>query len=485
MFRLGSNEVKLPMSALSTTVPRRTLALAATIFSLSSCGGGAEPAAPAPVTPVLTTLTLSASAAALKTGQTRLLVATTLDQNAQSMAAAVTWTSSSAATAAVSSSGLVTAGAAGTATITATATAGSRTVSGLATVTVTAPVVTSVTVTPATLALVQGGTGTLTAAVVADSGVATGVVWASSNVAAAVTSASGAITGAGAGTSQVCATSVFDASKQGCAAVTVTAAVTPVASVAITPTSVSLLVGQTSQLAATTRDANGVTLTGRAIAWSTSSASIATVSQTGLVSAVGAGAATISAVSEGKSGSAVATVSAPAASVTAVAVTPASSSITIGQTAQLSASVSGTNNPPTGVTWASADVTKVTVNQSGLASGIAVSSGTQVCATSVFDTSKSGCGSVIVAAATFPSSATFTTPGFSFSPSQVDIALAGTVTFQFAAVTHNVTFNATPGAPADVPNTSNASVSRQFNAAGTFNFQCTLHAGMTATVVVH
>src|SRR5438067_10795671 len=52
----------------------------------------------------------------------------------------------------------------------------------------------------------------------------------------------------------------------------------PVASVVVSPATASLLVGQTTQLTATPKDANGNTLSGRAITWSSSN-TVATVSR--------------------------------------------------------------------------------------------------------------------------------------------------------------------------------------------------------------
>ena len=469
--------------------PRRQLMVGALFLCVSGCGGGTDagPAVttpvPRPVTPVLTTLNLGVTAADLKASRTRQILATTLDQNAQPITASIVWSSSASAIATVSVSGLVTAIAPGVASITATATAGSTTLTGVVVITVSALAVTSVTVSPATLVLVQGSMGALTALVVGDSGVSTGVVWGTSNALAAGVGTTGTVSATGLGNAQVCAISVIDSAMRGCSAVTVTAVA--VASVTVTPPSLTMLLGQTATLGATTRDANGNTLTGRVVSWSSGNAAIATVSQVGVVSAVGLGTVTISAASEGRTGTATVTATIAEPSVTGVAVGPLSTSITVGQSVQLSASVSGTNNPPINVTWASADATKVTVNQNGFATGVGVTTGTQVCATSVFDSSKRGCGSVIVTPISFPSVATVSAPAFTFNPALVDIALAGTVTFTFTAIAHNVIFNATPGAPANVSAIANASVSRQFNTVGTFNYQCTLHAGMTATVVVH
>src|SRR5574338_1210443 len=109
----------------------------------------------------------------------------------------------------------------------------------------------------------------------------------------------------------------------------------PVASVSITPATATVIVGTTRQLAATLEDAAGNRLTGRAVTWTSSATSVATVDANGLVTAVTAGTANISAASEGKSAQAAITVSlVPVASVT---VAPNAPSIAIGGTATLTA----------------------------------------------------------------------------------------------------------------------------------------------------
>lgn len=71
-----------------------------------------------------------------------------------------------------------------------------------------------------------------------------------------------------------------------------------------------------------------------------------------------------------------------------------------------------------------------------------------------------------------------------FSPTSVTIARNGTVTWvNSTGVSHNVTFS-TAGAPANIPNHSAGSNARAFATAGTFNFGCTNHPGMTGSVVV-
>src|SRR5439155_942477 len=100
-------------------------------------------------------------------------------------------------------------------------------------------------------------------------------------------------------------------------------------------------------------------------------------SASGLVTGAGAGSATITATSEGQSGTASVSVSnVPVASVT---VSPATASVTAGQTVQLAATPKDAGgNPLSGrvVTWASSNTSVATVNGSGLVSGVAAGSAT-------------------------------------------------------------------------------------------------------------
>ena len=81
-----------------------------------------------------------------------------------------------------------------------------------------------------------------------------------------------------------------------------------VASVAVTPASVSVLVAGLVQLNAEPRSANGTALTGRTVTWASSDVSVASVSATGLVTGVAPGSVTITAISEGVDGTATVTV---------------------------------------------------------------------------------------------------------------------------------------------------------------------------------
>ncbi len=82
-----------------------------------------------------------------------------------------------------------------------------------------------------------------------------------------------------------------------------------VASVTVTPAVTPLSAGATVQLTAVPKDANGTPLSGRIITWSSNAPAFATVDGSGLVSGKSPGTTTITATSEGKSGSADVTVS--------------------------------------------------------------------------------------------------------------------------------------------------------------------------------
>ena len=239
-------------------------------------------------------------------------------------------------------------------------------------------VVVTVTVSPAAPSVAVGGTLLLTATPKdANGNPLTGrtVTWASSAPAVATVSSTGLVTGMAAGAATITATCE---KMSGAAAATVAApAPLPVASVSVSPAAPSLTVGATVQLAATPLDASGTPLSGRVVTWATSSAAVATVSGSGLVTGVAAGTATITATSEGKSGTAAATVSTvPVATVT---VNPATASIALGATTQLTATPKdASGNPLSGrvVTWATSSAAVATVSGSGLVTGVAAGTAT-------------------------------------------------------------------------------------------------------------
>ncbi len=132
--------------------------------------------------------------------------------------------------------------------------------------------------------------------------------WTSSAPAVATVTSGGIVTGISAGVTTITASTINGSAS---ARVTVGSGGSDagtVASVKVSPEAPSLQPGATVQLSATASDAAGKAVTGKSVAWSSSSTSVATVSATGLVTAVAAGTATIRATVDGKSASAAVTV---------------------------------------------------------------------------------------------------------------------------------------------------------------------------------
>src|SRR5438309_2050659 len=144
----------------------------------------------------------------------------------------------------------------------------------------------------------------------------------------------------------------------------------PVASISLTPPTAPALtsLGDTVQLTATALDAAGAAIPGVGILFSTSDASVATVTQGGLVTAVANGGATINASAEGKE----ATVAVAVAQVVAqVIVTPAALLVPPGETPLFHASpVDARNHLVAGAPapgWTTSDPTVATIAADGRA----------------------------------------------------------------------------------------------------------------------
>jgi outer membrane protein OmpA-like peptidoglycan-associated protein len=140
----------------------------------------------------------------------------------------------------------------------------------------------------------------------------------------------------------------------------------------VTPGTTTLAsLGQTQQLTARALDQKGNPMTGKVIRWSSNNPAV-TVSPTGMVTAVRDGAATISATSEGVTGTTNVTVARTAAS---VAVAPATATLAaIGATQAFTATARDANNNPLAAptfTWASSDTKVATVDAAGVVTAVA------------------------------------------------------------------------------------------------------------------
>ena len=228
----------------------------------------------------------------------------------------------------------------------------------------------SVVITPSTATVAVGANAPLKAEVLDAAGAViagTKLVWATEDAAIATVSQSGVVTGVKVGSVQIAA------SAQGKSAIAqITVNPTPVASVRLSPTSRDLLVGQTVQLVADALDANNAVLTGRPITFTSSNATVASVSAAGVVTALAAGSTIITAASEGKT--AVATITVAIVPVASVVVTPNANAIVVGQTVQLKAEprdVAGQVLAGRTVAWTSSAPSVASVSSTGLVTALA------------------------------------------------------------------------------------------------------------------
>ena len=232
----------------------------------------------------------------------------------------------------------------------------------------------AVSLSSSTIQVGQAATASATGADQNGGSIATGTIsWSSASTAVANVSSSGAITAVAPGQTIITASA---GGKSGQATLTVIPV--PVATVTVSPATASLIIGATQQLTAATLDAGNAALTGRTVTWSSSDAAKASVSSSGLVTALAAGSATITATSEGKSAQATITVlPVPVATVT---ISPATASITVAGTQQFTATLKdASGNTLTGrtVTWSTSAASVATVGSStGLATAVAAGTAT-------------------------------------------------------------------------------------------------------------
>lgn len=186
----------------------------------------------------------------------------------------------------------------------------------------------------------------------------------------------------------------------------------------------TIQVGQTSTASASGLDQNSAAIAVGSVTWSSSASGIATVNASGSITGIAPGQAAITGQAGGKLASQLVTVI--PIPVARVVVEPASPTLAIGSTQQLSATTyDANNNVLTGhvVTWSTSDHATVTVDATGLATAVATGSAT-INATSDGVTGRSTVtvsgtpGTVVittVAPSTLVPGSTFTITGTGFS----------------------------------------------------------------------
>ena len=148
-----------------------------------------------------------------------------------------------------------------------------------------------------------------------------------------------------------------------------------VASVFLTPTNISLLVGDTVTITASESDINGLALTGKPVTWASSDTNIAVVSTSGIVTARKVGSVSITGTSGSAAGTShITVVAALPPSISSIAVSPSPAFVVIHGTQQLTAVVRDANGaviPGLTVIWQSNNPNVATVSTTGLVTGVA------------------------------------------------------------------------------------------------------------------
>lgn len=283
----------------------------------------------------------------------------------------VTWSSSNEAVATVSSSGLVTGVAPGEATITATSVA-TPAVSGSATVLVSpVPAILDVSIVDPGAVYITDVV-TLEAIVLQVGGLSQDVTWSSDDDAVAtIDEETGELTAVSVGEVLITATSVADGTVSDSLILEVLPST--VTDVAVSPESATLDIGDDEQFTADVTAFGGAD---ESVTWSSDDEAVATVDADGLVTAVGAGSATITATSDFDDtvfGSATVDV----VGVTAVTVDPATADLAVGGDVQLTADATAHHGASTEVTWESDALAVATVDaETGLVTAVGAGTAT-------------------------------------------------------------------------------------------------------------
>jgi uncharacterized protein YjdB len=270
----------------------------------------------------------------------------------------VTWKSSNEKVAAVNDQGKVTAVAVGTATITANTEEGNRTASCTVSVSNKAVAATGVKLNKTSLTLKVGTSDVLIATIAPADATNQNLTWSTSDSSVATIGYDGKVTALKRGTATISVTTDEGAYTATCK-VTVTQ---PVTSVSLDKTSITLNNGSSIALKATVNPADA---NNKNIIWSSSNTNVAAVDSSGKVTAKGKGEAKITVKTEdgGKMSTCAVTVVQPPTSVT---LNKSNTTINVGGTETLTATVKPDNADNKSVTWTSSNTGVATVNSSGV-----------------------------------------------------------------------------------------------------------------------
>jgi hypothetical protein len=359
------------------------------LVTIQATLGSATASAPFNVSSAkIVSITVTPASATIPTGGRAFFIATGTfdDSTSQDISSSVVWTSTNPAVATVGNSsnnqGQAIGVSYGTTTISASFTYAGAAATGTAALTVSSATLTSIALTPRTATLAPAS-GLQYSAIGTFSDGSTQfinplVTWTSSNNSVATLNPTGFVTGQAAG---VVTITVQSGSISATASLLVESAT--LTSLQITPQSSTVPATIQTHFKATGTFSNGDTqdLTGFAT-WTSSSSTVATISNvqsnSGVATGIQPGSTIISAVFNGQVGTASLTVT--NATLTAIAVTPGSVSISVGSSQQFAATGTFSDGSVMNITgqaaWSSSNATIATIISQGVASGGSVGTST-------------------------------------------------------------------------------------------------------------
>ena len=312
-------------------------------------------------------MTLLVRSVVLDNTTVTLVEGATLALNASVMPAdeeteSIEWSTSDAAVATVDESGLVTAISAGTATI--TAKAGELTATCEVTVERAFVAVEEITLDQATATLVEGETMTLVATVTPDEATEKSVTWTTSDENVATVDEAGVVTAVSAGVATITAKA---GDVEATCEVTVERAFVAVEEMTLGQATATLVEGETMTLVATVTPDDA---TEKSVTWTSSDDAVATVDEEGVVTAISAGVAIITAKAGDVEATCEVTVESAFVAVEEIVLDQATATLVEGETMTLVATVTPDEATEKSVTWTTSDENVATVDEAGVVTAV-------------------------------------------------------------------------------------------------------------------
>ena len=303
------------------------------------------------------------------------------------------------------------------------------------------------------------------------------VVWSSNNSTVASVSNTGWVQANSIGTAIITCYSTDGSGVYSQCTVKVSPLIIYVTSVSLNATSATLNVGDTKQLYASVSPSSA---TDKSVSWSSSNSSVASVSSNGLVTANSSGSATITCKANdgsGKTATCSITVKESTVYVTGISLNISSASLNVGDTKQLTATITPYNATDKSVSWSSSNYSVASVSSNGLVTAVSSGSATITCK------ANDGSGKTASCSITVKESTVYVT-GISLNSSSASLTVGSTKQLTATITPYNasdksVSWSSSNSSVASV--TSNGLVTANSSGSATITCRANDGSGKTAT----